>query len=91
MNPFSENFLNYDDIQVDFDKFADTDFSLTSPNSDSTTIYAQTHSPPVQNEYYALQTQQTDFHQYENSYSSPQDYSSGNGTNFPETSLINPS
>jgi len=79
MNPFSENFLNYDDIQVDFDKFADTDFSLTSPTSESTTVYAQTHSPPLQNDYYAINTQQAEVYQYDQGYSSPQDYSTGNG------------
>jgi len=79
MNPFSDNFLNYDDIQVDFDKFADTDFSLTSPNSESTTVYAQTHSPPLQNDYYAINAQQNEVYQYDHGYSSPQDYSTGNG------------
>jgi len=86
MNPFSDNFLNYDDIPLDFDKFGDNDFSLTSPNSDSTTIYAQTHSPPLQGDFYVINAQQTDAYQYDNSYASPQDYSTGTGTNFPETS-----
>jgi len=74
MNPFSDSFLNYEDTPLNFDNLRETDFSLTSPNSDSTGFHGNSVSPPEQ-QYFMPQDQfQSDCCYYGDEYNFSSDY-----------------
>jgi len=74
MNPFSDNFLNYEENPLDFDKLRETDFSLTSPNSDSTAFYGNSVSPPQQQYYHPHDQLQENFYGYNEEFMFSTDY-----------------
>ena len=74
MNPFSDNFLNYEETPLEFDKLRETDFSLTSPNSDSTAFYGHSVSPPQQQYYHPHDQLQENFYGYSEEYMFSNDY-----------------
>lgn len=73
MNPFSDNFLNYEDIPLTFEKLREDEFSITSPDSDSTAYYANSASPNTQ-QYFPPQnpSQQAEYYAYSEDYLSSQ-------------------
>jgi hypothetical protein len=68
MNQYCETFIDYDEDGVKLDKMEDHEFSLTSPNSDSTGLFPSTHSPNYQNYYQQTDQPPLDYLSYENEF-----------------------
>jgi len=74
MNPFSDNFLNYDDLPIDFTEKFEIQAHLPSPNSDSTGLHTNSVSPPypIQQDYLAFDVNDQEFIKTQNLYPSYQ-------------------
>jgi len=75
MNPFSEDYFSYDEVPLSMDKTTDAEFSLTSPNSDSTGLYVNPLSPSYPNYFQPNDQYGSETFVYERDYD-PQTYQS---------------